>query len=134
MTPPASPRPASPRPTPTPRSLPLPLPVLIAPAAASTLLALAPIRRPFAAATVGWALSMPAVELPVHVGAYVGAMVTPAWVRRLGQGRDQNRGHQRDSGRTADLLGGAMAAATCAGLRVLVARQLAVAPDRKSVV
>lgn len=128
MTPPASPRPASSRPTPAPRSLPLPLPVLIAPAAASTLLALAPIRRPFAAATVGWALSMPAVELPVHVGAYVGAMVAPAWVRRLGQGRCQSRGHRRNRRRTADLLGGAMAAATCAGLGVLVARQLAAAP------
>lgn len=95
----------------------LPLPALLAPAAVSTLLALAPIRRPFAAATVGWALSMPAVEMPLHVGTLVGAATVPAVARRRGGRR-----------RASDLVGAGMAAATIAGLGVVFARQLAAGP------
>ena len=95
----------------------LPLPVLLAPAAASTLLALVPVRHPFAAATAGWALSMPAVEMPLHVGALVGAATVPALVRR--RGRRQ---------RSSDLVGAGIAALTCAGLGVVFARHLAAAP------
>ena len=117
MTPPSASRSA-----PSRRSVPLPavpLPVLVAPAAVSTLLALTPVRRPFAAATTGWALSMPAVEMPVHVGAYVGAVVAPRWARR--------RGGLRGRRSTSDVVGTALAALTCAGAGVLVARQLAAA-------
>ena len=95
----------------------LPLPVLLAPAAASTVLALAPIRRPFAAATAGWALSMPAVEMPLHLGALVGAVTVPALARRRGAHR-----------RTSDLVGAGIAVLTCAGLGVVFARHLAAAP------
>lgn len=95
----------------------LPLPALLAPAAVSTLLALAPIRRPFVAATVGWALSMPAVEMPLHVGALVGAATVPAVARRRG-------GRQRAS----DLVGAGMATVTIAGLRVVLARHRAAGP------
>lgn len=102
----------------------LPLPALIAPAAASTLLALAPVRRPFAAATIGWALSMPAVEMPVHVGASVGAVVASRWARREGCCGGRRVGRRSAS----DVAGTILAALTCAGLGVLVARHLAAAP------
>ena len=100
---------------PLPFTRPLPLPVLLAPAAASTLLALIPVRRPFAAATAGWALSMPAVEMPLHVTALVGVTVVPALTRRR---------HRT----TSDLVGAGIAAATCAGLGVVFARHLAAGP------
>ena len=52
-----------------PRPIRVPLPALVAPAAVSTALALRPIRRPFAAATAGWVVSLPALEVPLHIGA-----------------------------------------------------------------
>ena len=51
-----------------PRPIRVPLPALVAPAAVSTALALRPIRRPFAAATAGWVVSLPALEVPLHIG------------------------------------------------------------------
>ncbi|MCD2262176.1 alpha/beta hydrolase [Dietzia aurantiaca] len=88
-----------------------PLPAVLAPAAGSTLLALTPIRRPFAAATAGWVLSLPALELPLHVGVLVGAATAPALARR--------------STRPSDVIGVGMAVLTCAGLGLVLARQLA---------
>ncbi|KAA0918486.1 alpha/beta hydrolase [Dietzia sp. ANT_WB102] len=89
----------------------VPLPVLIAPAAVSAALALRPIRRPFAAATAGWVWSLPAQELPLHVGAVVGAATAPVLARRRR--------------RASDRVGVGMAALTWAGLGVVVARHLA---------
>ena len=91
----------------------VPLPLLIAPAAASTALALHPIRRPFAAATAGWVLSLAAQEFPLHVGALVGAATAPALARR--------------STRISDMVGVGLAALTLAGLGAVVARHLAAA-------
>ncbi|MGX1856345.1 alpha/beta hydrolase [Dietzia sp. NPDC055340] len=96
---------------PRPMRRPLPLPAVLAPAAASTLLALTPIRRPFAAATAGWVLSLPALELPLHVGVLVGAAAAPALARR--------------STRPSDVIGVGMAVLTYAGLGLVLARQLA---------
>lgn len=95
----------------------IPLPVILAPAAASTALALWPIRRPFAAATVGWALSMPAVEMPLHVGALVGTTTATALTRRRGPER-----------RVSDVMGAGIGALTCVGLAVVLARHLAAGP------
>lgn len=89
----------------------VPLSAVIAPAAASTALALVPIRRPFAAATAGWVWSLPAQEMPLHVGALVGAACAPAVVRRAPT--------------TVDRAGLALAALTWAGLGVVLARHLA---------
>ena len=91
----------------------VPLPLLIAPAAVSTALALRPIRRPFVAATAGWVWSLPALELPLHVGALVGATTAPALARRPSH--------------TSDMVGVGLAALTLAGLGVVVARHLAAA-------
>ena len=60
----------------------VPLPVLIAPAAVSTALALRPVRRPFAVATAAWVASLPALELPLHVGALAAAATAPTLTRR----------------------------------------------------
>ncbi|WP_314036296.1 alpha/beta hydrolase [Dietzia sp. CH92] len=92
----------------------VPLPVLVAPAAASTALALRPVRGPFPAATAGWVASLPAQELPLHVGALVGAVTAHAW----------GRGQRRPS----DLVGAGIAALTCAGLGTVLARHLAAGP------
>ena len=89
----------------------VPLPLLVAPAAVSTALAVRPIRRPFAAATAGWVASLPAQELPLHVGAVIGAVALPAVIRR--------------APRAADRVGVGMAALTWSGLGVVVARHLA---------
>ena len=89
----------------------VPLPVLLAPAAVSTALALWPIRRPFAAATAGWVWSLPAQELPLHVGALVGAATAPA---RAGR-----------AGRPSDRVGVGIAALTWSGLGVVLSRHLA---------
>ena len=88
-----------------------PLPALLIAPAASTLLALRPVRRPFPAAVAGWVVGLPALELPLHVGALVGAATVSALSRR--------------DGRPSDGVGVGMAALTCAGLGVVVARQLA---------
>lgn len=93
-----------------------PLPVLLAPAAVSTALALWPIRRPFAAATAGWVWSLPAQELPLHVGALVGAATAPALASRAGRGA-----------RPSDRVGVGIAALTWAGLGVVVSRHVAAA-------
>ncbi|WP_299022742.1 alpha/beta hydrolase [uncultured Dietzia sp.] len=91
----------------------VPLPVLIAPAAVSTALALRPVRRPFAVATAAWVASLPALELPLHVGALAAAATAPTLTRR--------------PARTADRVGVAMAALTWAGLGMVVSRHLAAA-------
>lgn len=97
----------------------VPLPVLLAPAAVSTALALWPIRRPFVAATAGWVWSLPAQELPLHVGALVGAATAPALAGRAGRaGR---------VARPSDRVGVGIAALTWAGLGVVVSRHLAAA-------
>lgn len=93
-----------------------PLPVLLAPAAVSTALALWPIRRPFAAATAGWVWSLPAQELPLHVGALVGAATAPALAGRGGR-----------AARPSDRVGVGIAALTWAGLGVVVSRHVAAA-------
>lgn len=87
------------------------LPLLLAPPALSTALALRPVRAPFPAAAAGWAMGLPALEMPLHVGAGVAA-VTAARLTR------------RPVTRT-DLAGVGLAALTCAGLAVVQARQLA---------
>ncbi|WP_163376915.1 alpha/beta hydrolase [Dietzia sp. Alg238-R159] len=94
----------------------VPLPVLVAPAAVSTALALWPIRRPFVAATAGWVWSLPAQELPLHVGALVGAATAPALAGRSGRGA-----------RPPDRVGVGIAALTWAGLGVVVSRHVAAA-------
>jgi len=87
------------------------LPVLVAPAAVSTALALWPIRRPFVAATAGWVWSLPAQELPLHVGALVGAATAPALAGR--------------AARPSDRVGVGIAALTWSGLGVVLSRHLA---------
>lgn len=87
------------------------LPLLLTPPALSTALALRPVRAPFPAAAAGWAMGLPALEMPLHVGAGVAA-VTAARLTR------------RPVTRT-DLAGAGLAAVTCAGLAVVQARQLA---------
>ncbi|OAV79011.1 alpha/beta hydrolase [Dietzia sp. 111N12-1] len=94
----------------------VPLPVRLAPAAVSTALALWPIRRPFVAATAGWVWSLPAQELPLHVGALVGAATAPALAGRSGRGA-----------RPPDRVGVGIAALTWAGLGVVVSRHVAAA-------
>lgn len=94
----------------------VPLPVLLAPAAVSTALALWPIRRPFAAATAGWVWSLPAQELPLHVGALVGAATAPALAGRGGR-----------AARPSDHVGVGIAVLTWAGLGVVVSRHVAAA-------
>ena len=94
----------------------VPLPLLIAPAAASTALALRPIRRPFAAATAGWVWSLPALELPLHVAAGVGAAAVPALAGLVGSRREVG---------ASDVAGVGIAALTCTALGVVLARQLA---------
>lgn len=95
----------------------VPLPVLVAPAAVSTALALWPIRRPFVAATAGWVWSLPAQELPLHVGALVGVATAPALAGRAGRaGR---------AARPSDRVGVGIAALTWAGLGVVLSRHLA---------
>ncbi len=89
----------------------VPLPVVLAPAAVSTALALWPIRRPFAAATAGWVWSLPAQELPLHVGALVGAATAPALAGR--------------AARPSDRVGVGIAALTWSGLGVVLSRHLA---------
>lgn len=89
----------------------VPLPVLVAPAAVSTALALWPIRRPFVAATAGWVWSLPAQELPLHVGALVGAATAPALAGR--------------AARPSDRVGVGIAALTWSGLGVVLSRHLA---------
>ncbi|WP_440220509.1 alpha/beta hydrolase [Dietzia sp. MNB45] len=89
----------------------MPLPVVLAPAAVSTALALWPIRRPFAAATAGWVWSLPAQELPLHVGALVGAATAPALAGR--------------AARPSDRVGVGIAALTWSGLGVVLSRHLA---------
>lgn len=91
----------------------VPLPVLVATAAVSTALALWPIRRPFAAATAGWLWSLPAQELPLHVGALVGAATAPALAGRVT--------------RPTDRVGVGIAALTLAGLGVVMSRHLSAA-------
>ena len=97
-----------------PRPIRVPLPALVAPAAVSTALALRPIRRPFAAATAGWVVSLPALEVPLHIGALVGAATATALSRR--------------ERRPSDGVGAGMAALTCAGLGLVLARHLAARP------
>lgn len=84
--------------------------------AASVALALAPVRTPFAAATAGWVLSLPSLELPLHVAAGVGAAATPALSRIAGVRRGVH---------ASDAVGVGMAALTCVGLGVVLARQIA---------
>lgn len=92
----------------------VPSPVVLAPAAVSTALALWPIRRPFAAATAGWVWSLPAQELPLHVGALVGAATAPALAGRGGR-----------AGRPSDRVGVGIATLTWAGLGLVLSRHLA---------
>lgn len=87
------------------------LPLLLIPPALWTALALTPIRRPFAVATAGWVVGLPALELPLHVGIYAVAATAVA----LAHGEVT----------TADLVGAGMALATWAGLTVLLSRHLA---------
>ena len=89
------------------------LPLLLVPPALSTVLALVPIRRPFAAATAGWVVGLPALELPLHVGAGVVAVTAGA----LTAGPLT----------PTKVAGTGLAALTCAGLSVVLARQLAAA-------
>lgn len=86
------------------------LPALLIAPAASTLLGLRPVRRPFPAAVVGWVVGLPALEMPLHVGALVGAATVHALSRR--------------GARSSDAVGVAIAALTCAGLTAVVARHL----------
>lgn len=87
------------------------LPLLLVPPALSTVLALTPVRTPFPAAAAGWVIGLPALELPLHVGAGVVAVTAGALTRRPVTG--------------TGLAGAGLAALTCAGLAVVQARQLA---------
>lgn len=89
------------------------IPYGLLPAALVVVLALAPIRRPFPLAVAGWVVGLVAVELPLHLGILVVAGTAPAVLD----------GEVSSS----DLVAGGMAAAICAGLGVLLARQLAAA-------
>ncbi|MDX2358300.1 alpha/beta hydrolase [Dietzia sp. PP-33] len=89
------------------------LPLLLVPPALSTAFALAPVRRPFAAAAAGWVVSLPALELPVHTGIGVAAVTAGA----LAVGPVT----------TADRVGTGLAALTCGGLAVVLARHRAAA-------
>lgn len=87
------------------------LPLLLVPPALSTALALSPVRAPFPAAAAGWAIGLPALEMPLHVGVGVAAVTATRLARRPVT--------------AADLAGAGMAALTWAGLAVVQARQLA---------
>ncbi|MET3861826.1 acetyl esterase/lipase [Dietzia sp. 2505] len=87
------------------------LPLLLVPPALSTALALSPVRAPFPAAAAGWAIGLPSLEMPLHVGAGAAAMTAARLARRPVTG--------------TDLAGAGLAALTCAGLAVVQARQLA---------
>ncbi|MDV7999923.1 alpha/beta hydrolase [Rhodococcus sp. IEGM 1408] len=87
------------------------LPLLLIPPALWTAFALTPIRRPFAVATAGWVVGLPAQELPLHVGIYTAVATSVA----LAHGEVT----------TADLVGTGMAVVICAGLIALLARHVA---------
>lgn len=87
------------------------LPLLLVPPALSTALALSPVRAPFPAAAAGWAIGLPALEMPLHVGVGVAAVTATRLARRPVTG--------------TGLAGAGLAALTCAGLAVVQARQLA---------
>lgn len=87
------------------------LPALLALPALSTALALVPVRRPFPLAVAAWGLSLAAMEVPLHLGILVAAATAGALLH--------------GGVTTGDLVGTAIAAATCAGLAAVLARHLA---------
>lgn len=91
------------------------LPALLILPALSVVVALAPVRRPFPLAVVCWALSLIALEVPLHLGLLTAAATAGALLHgevTLG-----------------DLVGTALAVLICAGLAVVLRRHLAAAPS-----
>lgn len=91
------------------------LPALLILPALSIVVALAPVRRPFPLAVVCWALSLLALEVPLHLGLLTAAATAGALLHgevTLG-----------------DLAGTALAVLICAGLAVVLRRHLAAAPS-----
>lgn len=89
------------------------MPLVLVLPAIMVALALVPIRRPFPLAVAGWVVGLAAVELPLHVGLLVAAVAAASLLT--------------GGATTANLVGLGMATGICAGLAVLLARQLAAA-------